>query len=96
MDKTDSEITCHLTQIASVLHDFKFKIEFLAAKDGAEIELPEFAREAKGRPVLVEIRDEFKTKQAPKICQAHICANRFELNVSVEGEGSAIGHEAGE
>jgi hypothetical protein len=44
-----------LTGREALLHDFKFEVEFLAAKNRRQIELPEFSREPKRGPALIEV-----------------------------------------
>jgi len=46
-------------------HNLKFKLQFFGAKDVAQIKLPELTGEAKGRPTLIEINDEFQTDGSP-------------------------------
>ena len=71
-------------------------MQFLTAHDVAQIELPEFAREAERGPMLIQIGDEFQTKRTPEVCQAHVSADRLQLNGGVKRKGSALGHKAGE
>ena len=40
---------------AKSFDDFHFEVQFLATKDGRQIELPKFSREAQGRPALIQI-----------------------------------------
>ena len=57
------------------LHNLKLKMQFLAAEDVREIELPELSRKTKSGPALVEVGYPFETQHAPKICQADIGAH---------------------
>src|SRR2546423_1691242 len=66
--------------------DSKLKLEFLAATDCAEIELPKFSGESKPRPTLIEIDNQLQTNHPPDIRERNISANRLESDVCVEGE----------
>lgn len=62
-----------------LLHHFKFEMEFLAAKDHRQVELPKLAREAKRWPSLIEIHNELKAQCAPQICKTDVSRDRLEL-----------------
>ncbi len=70
-------------------------MKFFTAANVAEVKLPKLAREAKRRPVLVEICNEFETEGAPEICESHISAQRLQFHTRVERERRAFRHEAG-
>jgi hypothetical protein len=76
------------------LDDLELEVQFLAAKDVTQVKLPELACESKRRPTLIQIRDELKPDGAPQIRQTHVDANRFQLDICVEGKEAAILHEA--
>jgi hypothetical protein len=80
--------------IAISLNDLELKLKLLAAKDIAQIELPELAREPERWPALIHVRDEFKTERAPQIRQAYINAYRLQFDIRVERKEAAILHEA--
>src|SRR6266480_6327104 len=82
--------------VSGFLHYFKFKVELLTATNGREVKLPELSCEAKRRPALIEVRNEFKAERAPKIREADIGMNRLELNFGVKRKRRAFRHEAGE
>ena len=65
-------------------HNLEFKIEFLAAKDRREIELPKFSREAKRRPALIEIHQQLEAERAPEIGQTHVSGDWLEFCGRVE------------
>jgi len=46
--------------------------------------------------MLVQVRDHLQTECAPEIGQGYISADRFQLDLSVEGKRRAVRHEAGE
>src|SRR6266853_1521839 len=78
------------------LHGFKFEVKLLAPADRREIELPEFSREAKRRPVLVQVSNELQAKHSPKIGETHVRVDWLEFDVRIKGKRSPRGHEAGE
>lgn len=80
--------------ILMVLRDFKLELQFLAAKNGAEIELPELTRESKPRPVLIEIHNELQTECTPQVCQRNVRPDRFQLHFGVERKELASIDEA--
>jgi hypothetical protein len=43
------------------LHHFQLEVEFLAAKDCRQVELPKLPREAKRWPALIEVHDELES-----------------------------------
>ena len=69
-------------------------MEFLAANNGAEIELPELSREAKTRPLLIEIHDKLQPNCPPKIRQRDVRPNRLELHFGVERKELPVIDEA--
>jgi hypothetical protein len=77
-----------------VLHNFKFKLQFLAAKDVGQVKLPELTGKAKDRPTLIEINDEFQTDGSPEIRERHVGTNGFQLNIGVKRKKLAIIDEA--
>ena len=79
-----------------LLHHFKLKVEFLAAKDHREIELPKLARETKPRPALIEIDDKLQTDRAPEIRKADASDDRPEFGCCVKRKRSLRRHETGE
>lgn len=78
----------------AVLDHFKFKVKLFSATDIAQIKLPELAREAKRRPVLIQIGDQLQTYRPPEVGQADIRAHRFQFDCGVERKRCALGHEA--
>jgi hypothetical protein len=69
-----------------LLQSLEFKLQLFSAHDGAQIELPEFSREAKGGPALIQIHQKLQTNCSPKISQRNIGADGFEFNFSIEGK----------
>jgi len=80
----------------SLLNNLELEVEFLAAEDRREIELPEFSGETKRRPALVEIHKELQTYSPPQVSQADVRRYRLQLCRCVERERSASWNEAGE
>ncbi len=70
-------------------------MKFFTAANVAEVKLPELAREAKRRPVLVEICDKFEPQGAPEIRESDVSAQRLQFHSRVEGKRRAFRHEAG-
>lgn len=81
--------------LVGLLHGLKFKVQLLAATNHGEIELPELAREAKRRPMLVKIGNELEADRAPQIGETHVRVDWFEFDVSIERKRSPRGHETG-
>ena len=72
-------------QLSSIyFNDFQFEVEFLSAKDVAEIKLPELAGEAKSGPVPIEINNQLQTNRAPEIRQRNIGADRFQPHFRIK------------
>jgi len=61
-------------------HNFKLKLQFFFAKDGAEIELPELARKAKTWPALIEVHEQLQTESSPQIRQGYVNTDRPQLH----------------
>lgn len=61
-------VFCYMTM--DLFHYFQLEVQLLAAKDRRQIKLPKLAREAKGRPMLIEIDQKFYSQRAPQICEA--------------------------
>jgi len=83
-----------LTSAKRLFHDDELKTQLFAATDHAEIELPEFSREAKLRPALIEIDEEFQTHQAPDIRERNVRAYRLESYLGVERKQLPVFDEA--
>ena len=77
-------------------HDFKLKPQFLAATDHRQVELPKLAREAKGRPMLIQVDNEFEAERPPQIRQSDVGVDGLEFNLCVERKRSSLGHKASE
>ena len=52
-------------EVLLLFHDLELEVEFLAAEDGREVELPEFSREAQRRPALIQVNYKFQSQRAP-------------------------------
>src|SRR5215510_829537 len=76
------------------LHNQKFELQFLAAEDIAEIELPKFSGETKTGPTLVQINNCLQSDCTPKVSQRHVSAHQSQLHVRVERKELAIFDEA--
>jgi len=81
---------------SGLFDDFELEVQLFAAKDGREIELPEFSGEAKRRPALIEIDEKLQTHGPPQVRQTHMSRYRFQLGGGVEREWSTGGNEASE
>ncbi len=77
-------------------HDLKLKVEFLAAEDIRQVELPKLPGEAKRGPALVKIGYPFETERVPEICKTDVSADRPQLYSCVKRKRRTLGHEAGE
>src|SRR2546421_12569046 len=76
------------------LHRFQLEAQFFSSNHVAQIELSELAGEAKRRPTLIEIDDEFQTQRAPEIRQRNVSADRFQPDLSIKGKQLPIVDEA--
>ncbi len=77
-------------------HNFKLKMKFFTATDVAQVKLPELTREAKRRPLLIQISDQLQPYRPPEVSQADIGAHWFQFDRGVERKRRAFGHEASE
>src|SRR5438094_306352 len=75
---------CTSTFIGNFLDNFKLELQFFAAADRAEVELPKLSRESKLRPALIEINDQLQTNRAPNVRERNVSANWLEPDVGVE------------
>src|SRR5882724_1033986 len=78
------------------LYYFEFKVQFFASHNIREIKLPKLSCEPQRRPTGVQICEPFNSQGAPKISQAHICANGLQFQVGIKGKRCQLRHEAGE
>jgi hypothetical protein len=85
---------CFLFASIAPLNNFKFESQFFAAKDSAEIKLPEFASEPHARPALIEIDQQFQTEGPPEVGQRYVREDRFQLDVGIERKKLAVVHKA--
>src|SRR5215213_1935514 len=79
-----------------LFHDFEFEVEFFAAKDRRQVELPKLSRETKRRPALVEINNELDAQRSPEIRQTHVRPYRFEFSGGVKRKRCARRNETSE
>jgi hypothetical protein len=79
---------------ALALDHFEFKLQLFPTHDCAQVELPEFSREAKSWPALIQIHQKLQTNCSPKISQRDIGADRSEFHLSIEGKELAVVDEA--
>ena len=70
------KLTYGRTDKRLLLHNLKLEIEFLATKDGRQIELPKLSREAKRLPSLIQVDYELEAKSAPEIRKTDVRSNR--------------------
>ena len=73
---------------------FKFELEFFAAHDVAEIELPELAGETEAGTSLIQIHNELNTQRAPEICQRNVGAHRFQPNFGIKSKDLSFLYKA--
>jgi len=77
------------------LDGFKLEVELLAAADRGEIELPELAREAERRPVLVQVNNELEAERPPKIGKTHVRVDWFKFDVGIKRKRGPGRHKTG-
>lgn len=81
---------CFLFASIVPLHNFKLKAQLFAAKDSAEIKLPEFASEPHAGPAPIEIDQQLQTEGPPEVGQRYIGEDRFQLDVGIEWKELAV------
>ena len=66
-------------------------MQLLAAKNVAQIMLPEFPRKTKFRVFPVQVDEKLDSQRAPQIQQRNVRFNRFQLDISIKIENLTFG-----